>query len=180
MASQVERLDPVAVEVDEARMIPVVLNLLDNALSYTDPGGAIAITPQSRDGQAILTVADSGIGISSADLPHVFERFYRADRARSRETGGSGLGLAIVEWVVRALGGTMSVSSRRGRGTAFTVTLPAASAVLSPTRSLPLAGHFMAPAINPPSRPLDGYTDGYAEEPTVVRPPPGFGGGASE
>jgi two-component system sensor histidine kinase BaeS len=74
----------------------------------------------------VFTVKDTGIGIAAADLPHVFERFWRADRVRSRSTerGGFGLGLAISQWIVQAHGGTISVSSRLGRGTTFTVTLP--------------------------------------------------------
>jgi signal transduction histidine kinase len=79
-----------------------------------------------RDNEVVFSVRDTGIGIAAADLPHVFERFWRADRVRSRssERGGFGLGLAISQWIVQAHGGTISVNSRLGRGTTFTVTLP--------------------------------------------------------
>ena len=113
---------------DEARLIQVILNLLDNALTYTDQGGRVTLSvqqKQSTEGRvACLTVRDSGIGIPAEHLPHIFERFYRADPARSSASGGNGLGLAIVDWVVRVHGGAVAVTSQPGRGSTFTVTLP--------------------------------------------------------
>ena len=125
-------VDPAAV----ARFAPdkverVLLNLLVNALRHTPPGGEVKVTTGVRGAQATLTVADTGEGIPSADLARVFERFYRVDRARSRDTGGTGLGLAIVRHVVENHGGDVSVDSQLGAGTTFTVHLPTVPA--SPT-----------------------------------------------
>jgi signal transduction histidine kinase len=105
----------------------LVRNLVDNAVRYSQPGGRVEIGLGGRDGEVVLTVADSGLGIPSRDLPRIFERFYRVDRARSRETGGTGLGLSIVKHVVENHGGTIDVSSELGRGTRFEVRLPAAA-----------------------------------------------------
>ncbi len=102
------------------------MNLVENAVRYTNPGGRVTVTVEAQQDQALLLVRDTGIGIAPEHLPHLFERFYRADPAR-RRTGGSsssGLGLSIVEWIVRAHGGTVAVESWVGRGSSFTVTLP--------------------------------------------------------
>jgi two-component system phosphate regulon sensor histidine kinase PhoR len=101
-------------------------NLVDNAIRYTARGGRVDVTLDAEDGDVILAVEDSGIGIPTRDLPRVFERFYRVDRARSRETGGTGLGLAIVKHIVENHGGQISVRSELGQGTRFEVRLPAA------------------------------------------------------
>jgi signal transduction histidine kinase len=106
----------------------LVRNLVDNAIRYTRPGGRVEVELGSRNGQVVLTVLDTGLGIPTRDLPRVFERFYRVDRARSRETGGTGLGLSIVKHVVENHGGTIDVSSELGQGTRFVVRLPAAPA----------------------------------------------------
>jgi signal transduction histidine kinase len=110
---------------DEARLIQVVMNLLDNAIRYTHPGGQVWVSVEQTPKVARLTVRDTGIGMAAEHLPHLFERFYRADATR-RQTGGSssGLGLSIVEWIVRTHGGSVSVESQVGRGSCFTVTLP--------------------------------------------------------
>ncbi|MCS6861247.1 MAG: ATP-binding protein, partial [Abditibacteriales bacterium] len=99
-------------------------NLLDNALHYTPAGGAVTISAVEQNGFIEVAVEDTGIGIPPADLPRIFERFYRVDKARSRERGGSGLGLAIVKHIVEAHGGRVSVQSEVGKGTRFTFTLP--------------------------------------------------------
>ncbi len=104
----------------------LVRNLVDNAIRYTRPGGTIRIGLSSDDDTVRLTVADTGLGIPTKDLPRVFERFYRVDRARSRETGGTGLGLAIVKHVAENHGGSVDVTSELGRGSTFVVSLPAA------------------------------------------------------
>lgn len=104
----------------------MVRNLADNAIRYTRPGGRVHVALRADDGQVLLTVVDTGIGIPSRELPRIFERFYRVDRARSRETGGTGLGLSIVKHVVENHGGTISAESELGRGSSFEVRFPAA------------------------------------------------------
>jgi signal transduction histidine kinase len=103
----------------------LVRNLLDNAIRYTRAGGAVSTSVTSDDGTIVFRVEDTGVGIPSKELPRVFERFYRVDRARSRETGGTGLGLAIVRHVAENHGGTVTVESELGRGSTFEVRLPA-------------------------------------------------------
>lgn len=118
------RMDDVSIEGDVSQLLLVVMNLIDNALTYTAPGGVITVGVGREANQANLTVQDTGIGIAPEDLPHIFERFYRADVARQRSTGGSGLGLAIVQTLVDAHGGAITVNSAPGNGTTFVVTLP--------------------------------------------------------
>jgi signal transduction histidine kinase len=103
----------------------LVRNLVDNAIRYTRPGGRVEVALGADDGEVVLTVRDTGLGIPNRDLPRIFERFYRVDRARSRETGGTGLGLSIVRHVVENHGGRISVDSELGRGTRFEVRIPA-------------------------------------------------------
>jgi heavy metal sensor kinase len=112
------------IEGDATRMRQLLVNLLDNAVRHTPKDGHVDITIDRMGDQARLVVADTGEGISPEDLPHVFQRFYRGDRARRRGTGHSGLGLAIVRWIVEAHGGDVRVSSVPGRGARFVVTLP--------------------------------------------------------
>lgn len=121
------KLEPVTVEGDTARLIQVLMALVDNALTYTNAGGTVTLCVELCEDYARFSVHDTGIGIASQDVAHIFERFYRADPARSRAAGGSGLGLSIVEWVVHAHGGTISVDSQPGHGSTFTVTLPLAA-----------------------------------------------------
>ena len=109
---------------DAARLIQVIMSLVDNALTYTNAGGSVTLSVKTTQTQALLIVRDTGIGIAPKDQAHIFERFYRADPARSRAAGGSGLGLSIVDWVVRAHDGTVNVESRSGQGSTFTVVLP--------------------------------------------------------
>ena len=116
------------VDGDQTRLSQLLLNLVDNGLRYTPSGGAVSVAVE-RDGLwAALRVADTGVGIASDDLPHVFERFYRADRSRTRSDGGAGLGLAIGQWIAQAHGGRIDVESRPGHGSTFTVRLPIAAA----------------------------------------------------
>ncbi len=105
----------------------LVRNLVDNAIRYTKEGGRVEIEVTGEDGSVRLRVADTGVGIPSRDLSRIFERFYRVDRARARETGGTGLGLAIVRHVAENHRGEVSVESELGRGTTFTVRLPPAA-----------------------------------------------------
>jgi signal transduction histidine kinase len=119
---------PVWLAVDRHRIREMLLNVLTNAIKYTPGGGTVALSLEEKEDAVIFTVRDTGIGIAAGDLPHIFERFWRADPARSR-TGnrpGIGLGLAITKWIVEAHGGSISVQSRPGRGTVFTVWLPKA------------------------------------------------------
>jgi signal transduction histidine kinase len=104
----------------------LVRNLVDNAIRYTGPGGKVRVELTRDDGEVVLAIADTGLGIPHRDLPRIFERFYRVDRARSRETGGTGLGLSIVKHVAENLGGRIDVTSELGQGTRFEVRLPAA------------------------------------------------------
>ncbi|MBI4880020.1 MAG: HAMP domain-containing protein [Planctomycetes bacterium] len=109
---------------DRRRLLEAFSNLIANAVQYNRPGGRVRIEVRQSDEGADVAVADTGIGIAPEHLPHLFERFYRVDPARGRE-GGSGLGLAIAEQTVRGHGGTISVASREGEGSTFTVRLPA-------------------------------------------------------
>jgi signal transduction histidine kinase len=102
-------------------------NLIDNAVRYTPSGGCVGVSVTIDGSDAVLVVADSGVGIPSKDLPRIFERFYRVDRARSRETGGTGLGLAIVKHVAENLGASVAVESELGSGSTFTVRIPLAT-----------------------------------------------------
>lgn len=114
----------VAVTADTDLLRRCLWVLTENAQKYTPDGGEIRITLEADGETARITVADSGIGIAEADLPHVFERFYRADTSRARNTGGSGLGLSIAKTIAGYHNGTLMVASKLGEGTAFTLTLP--------------------------------------------------------
>ncbi len=120
--------EPAEVLGDRERWREVVTNLVSNALRYNREGGRVDAALSVKGNEAVLTVADTGIGIPEKDWPHVFERFYRVDKARSREQGGSGLGLSITKWIVEAHGGSLSFISREGEGTTFTVRLALAAA----------------------------------------------------
>jgi len=109
---------------DPDMLAQVLINLVDNAVKYTPAGGRVDVFAETVDGRLAVTVADTGIGIPPESLPRIFERFYRVDKARSRELGGIGVGLAIVKHIVRAHGGKITVESTPGRGSSFTFTLP--------------------------------------------------------
>jgi two-component system phosphate regulon sensor histidine kinase PhoR len=111
---------------DRAQLGLLLSNLIDNALRYTPANGTVCVRLDPAESRAVLQVADTGEGIPASELPRVFERFYRVDKARARQTGGTGLGLAIVRHVAEAHGGTVRVDSELARGTTFTVTLPVA------------------------------------------------------
>jgi two-component system, OmpR family, sensor kinase len=115
---------PIELEADHTRILQLLTNLLVNAIQYNRQGGRVVLTVAQQGSSAILMVADTGAGIATLDQPYVFERFFRADKARSRETGGSGLGLAICQSIAEAHHGSISFTSRPGEGTTFTVQLP--------------------------------------------------------
>ena len=105
-------------------MRQVIINLLSNALKYTSENGEVTVVCERKDGIVSIAVADNGVGISSEDLPFIFERLYRADVSRSKNTGGFGIGLTIAKYEIEALGGNITVSSVHGKGSVFTVTVP--------------------------------------------------------
>ncbi|MDR3209614.1 MAG: cell wall metabolism sensor histidine kinase WalK [Oscillospiraceae bacterium] len=109
---------------DRARIEQVLMNIMTNAVKYTPEGGEISIFSGARDGHAWVQISDTGIGIPEDDIPHVFDRFYRVDKARSRESGGTGLGLSIAQEIILRHRGRIEVTSRQGVGTTFTVALP--------------------------------------------------------
>jgi heavy metal sensor kinase len=112
------------VEGDSHALHRLFLILIDNAVKYTPPGGSISLGLRRDNGSAVAEFRDTGIGVSADDLPHIFERFYRADKARSREFGGVGLGLSIARWVAEAHRGSIDVQSAPGSGSVFRVRLP--------------------------------------------------------
>ncbi len=122
----VARMEPVLVEGDPDRLKQLLLILLDNALKYTPSGGEVTLALRRQEGRAVVTVQDTGVGIAAEDLPHVFERFYRADPARGRDPGGTGLGLPIARSIAKQHGGDVALASQVGQGTTATVWLPAA------------------------------------------------------
>jgi two-component system OmpR family sensor kinase len=131
-------LQPATVLGDAARLIQVIMSLVDNAITYTNPGGKVTLSVVIDGDMASLSVRDTGIGIAPEDQKHIFERFYRADPARSRAAGGSGLGLSIVDWIVKAHNGSVRVESQVGRGSTFIVSLPLEDIARPATAPLPL------------------------------------------
>ena len=109
---------------DRRRLEQAVLNLLDNAIKYTDPGGKVTLKVAKEPGQTTITVSDTGLGIAAEHLPRIFERFYRVDKNRSRELGGTGLGLSIVKHLAQTQGGQVEVQSQPGKGSDFRLVLP--------------------------------------------------------
>lgn len=121
----VQTQKPVLVQGSEEDLALIVRNLLDNAIHYTASGGEIRVFVKQVQGSVRLTVKDTGVGIPESEMGRIFERFYRVDAARSRDTGGSGLGLSMVRSVVQAHSGSVTVESVIGRGSTFTIRLPA-------------------------------------------------------
>jgi len=136
LATQVElrldRIDAVRVNGDPDRLKQLLLNLITNAIKYTPAGGQITVNVTQEKGYAFLKVSDTGIGIPKEDLPHIFDRFYRVDKARAREMGGAGLGLSIAQWIAEAHHGRIWAESEPGKGSTFTVQLPSVDAATVP------------------------------------------------
>jgi heavy metal sensor kinase len=119
-----ERTRTAEIDGDPLRLKQIVVNLVDNAIKYTPPGGSVSVAAFPQDGKVILEVTDTGIGIPNEAAPQIFNRFYRVDKARSRQLGGTGLGLAIVKSICIAYHGTVAVKSAEGTGAVFRVELP--------------------------------------------------------
>jgi two-component system, OmpR family, phosphate regulon sensor histidine kinase PhoR len=117
-------IDDLRVLGSELRLEQVLVNLLDNAVKFNRPNGEVRLEARAMDGSLSITIQDTGIGIPSEDVPRIFERFYRVDKARSREMGGTGLGLSIVRHVLEQMEGSIKVESRLGEGSVFTITIP--------------------------------------------------------
>jgi signal transduction histidine kinase len=117
-------IDQVQVMGDSDRLKQLLLNLVSNGLKYTPAGGSVTIGLARDEQWAYVSVSDTGMGIPEEDLPHIFDRFYRVDKARSRAMGGTGLGLSIAKWIAEAHGGRIAVRSTVGAGSTFTVSLP--------------------------------------------------------
>lgn len=115
---------PVTINGDAGRIIQMLIALTDNAIRYTPAQGSITLSVEENAAEAQITIQDTGIGIGPEDIPHIFERFFRADPARQRAHGGSGLGLAIVQEIIKASGGSIDIESALEQGTTFTITLP--------------------------------------------------------
>ena len=125
LALDVEQETDALLLCDRRQVVSALSNLLDNAVKYTEAGGRILVATSYSNRRIAVSVTDSGIGVPSRDLERIFERFYRVDQARSRDTGGTGLGLAIVRHVAQAHGGEVSVTSVEGQGSKFTIVFPA-------------------------------------------------------
>lgn len=124
VAIQVDASTDAVVRGERLQLLSAVSNLVDNAVKYSNRGGTVRVRAEQADDRVTIIVADEGVGIPAHDLDRIFERFYRVDRARSRETGGTGLGLAIVRHVANNHGGDVSVTSREGEGSVFELSIP--------------------------------------------------------
>ncbi len=113
-------------QADDLALDQILDNLVDNAIKYTPEGGTITLKASQAAGLARIDIIDNGFGIAEKDLPRIFERFFRADRARDRQDPGTGLGLSIVKHLVQAHGGNIDVKSNLGQGSCFTISLPVA------------------------------------------------------
>jgi len=144
LSLKVAAVEAIQVEGDQPRLQQVVVNLLDNAIKYTPEGGSVSVSVRAEEDKAVLTVTDTGIGISEDGQSHIFERFYRTDRARSRQLGGIGLGLSIVKSIGAAHGGRVSVESAEGRGSTFRFEIP--RLLDKEEKPIPSEGQVLTPA----------------------------------
>ena len=127
IAFNVSVAESLVVQADRPRLEQIFYNLIDNAVKFNRANGSVKVVAEEKDGHAVISVEDTGIGIPASDLPRIFERLYRVDRSRSQRTEGTGLGLAIVKHLVKAHGGDITATSEVGRGSRFTFTLPLVS-----------------------------------------------------
>jgi signal transduction histidine kinase len=117
--------EPISANIDPSTFRQALINLVDNAVKYTPPNGRIGVAVRrAAEGMAVLEITDEGPGISRENESRIFERFYRIDKGRSRDSGGAGLGLAITRWAVEVNGGRIEVESEEGRGSIFRIVLP--------------------------------------------------------
>ena len=116
--------DKIQIRVDAEKIQQAIINIIDNAIKYTQEGGEVKISLYSRTKWCVIEIRDNGIGISEKSLSHIFDRFYRIDKARSRKTGGTGLGLSIAHQIVTLHQGTIEVESKVGKGSAFSIKIP--------------------------------------------------------
>ena len=136
---KVTEVDQVCMMGDVDRLKQLLLNLISNAIKYTPDGGMVDVSLSKKNGWAYLKISDTGMGIPAEDLPYIFDRFYRVDKARARAQsgqGGAGLGLAIAKWIAQAHGGNIDVTSKVGEGTTFTIILP----ILVEQKPVPIDG----------------------------------------
>jgi two-component system phosphate regulon sensor histidine kinase PhoR len=126
--------ESIVVQADRTRLEQILYNLIENAVKFNRPAGSVKVSAEENDGRVTVVVEDTGVGISAADLPRVFERLYRGDKSRSQKTAGTGLGLAIVKHLVHAHGGELSVSSEVGHGSRFTFTMSVAAQAAESSR----------------------------------------------
>jgi signal transduction histidine kinase len=117
-------LENLVVTGDKVELTQLFFNLLDNAIRYTPSGGIVSVSVEIKGNTAVVAIKDSGIGILKEHIPHIFERFYRVDKARSRAEGGAGLGLSICQHIAKVHGGRIEVESQVGQGSTFSVFLP--------------------------------------------------------
>jgi heavy metal sensor kinase len=120
----VTTIEDLTVNGDRVKLKQLMLNLIENAVRYTPPGGRVCVSAMAQNGSAVLSVSDTGIGIPEEQIPLIFDRFYRVDKARSRAEGGAGLGLAIAKYIAESHGGKIEVESQVGKGSVFRFILP--------------------------------------------------------
>jgi two-component system OmpR family sensor kinase len=121
---ELKKIEPITIVGDRGRLRQLFLNLVDNAIKYTPDGGTVAISMERQNGSAVVAVEDTGIGIPQEDIVKIFDRFYRVDKARTRDMGGTGLGLSIAKWIAELHRGSIKVESELNRGSKFTVSFP--------------------------------------------------------
>jgi signal transduction histidine kinase len=127
----------IVIDGDSVRLHQALLNIVDNAIKYTPEGGDILMRLVKEGDRAILRVSDTGVGIAPEHLPHIFDRFYRADQARSQDIQGNGLGLSIVKWIIEAHEGTIRAESTQDKGTMITIVLPILDSAIDRTEQPP-------------------------------------------